>query len=814
MPFFRRRPIITNLLLALVYATIGQATLALGEFGGVELRRMIWASSGIAVIAGLLLPFPVWIGAALGGAMATFISGGLPLHVVGTGIANGLEVAVAVALLRRVNFDASLERVRDILLLIALASGVAAALGALLSVISLDLVGGVKDGAFDRMFLFWWLTHAMGILLIAPVGLTLSRSRAALLRRDPFEVVGVLAAVAVVSWLPFGVGENEIVSRLFFLPFPLLLWAAMRLGMAGAALGGLITTWIAIVAAVMHWGPMAIGTPNDTLILTWIFSNVVILSTLISAALVEGMRRTREEHALGEVRLRAVLDAASEGIVVADAAGLVTHVNPATARIWPAALQPPAMREPIAQALAPLAALLEAPAERALLTAVPESTGVRGVLTLPDGQVWEVGVDQLSGVDILGARIWSFHDVSARVRAEAERLRLEAQLLHTQKLESLGVLAGGIAHDFNNLLMGIRARAELIGMTERLDPEIGEDVTAILKASDQAAALCRQMLVYAGRGSLAVHTIDLSACAREIQEMLRSSVSRRVDLALALSEQPLWVAGDITQLRQVVLNLVTNASDAVESTGHAGTVKVATRRALVDRDWLSRAIIGNELAAGEFAILEISDDGVGMDEVTARQIFDPFFSSKGAGRGLGLASTLGVIRSHKGALLLETRPGTGTRFQVALPLTTHAGAPEHAAPEHAAPARTARTAFRGRTVLVVDDEPEVRVVVTRMLQGMGLTVRQAGDGDAALEALEVRGAAPIDLVLLDLTMPKRSGPSTLTEMRARGMTVPVIIATGFSAEAVPEGSVIAGFLQKPYHVDALEQAVATVFAEQ
>ena len=395
------------------------------------------------------------------------------------------------------------------------------------------------------------------------------------------------------------------------------------------------------------------------------------------------------------------------------------------------------------------------------------------------------------------------------MRAEAERLRLEAQLLHTQKLESLGVLAGGIAHDFNNLLMGIRARAELIGMTERLDPEIGEDVTAILKASDQAAALCRQMLVYAGRGSLAVSTVDLSACPREIQEMLRSSVSRRVDLALELSEQPLWVAGDITQLRQVVLNLVTNASDAVESTGHAGTVKVATRRALVDRDWLSRAIIGSELAAGEFAILEISDDGVGMDEVTARQIFDPFFSSKGAGRGLGLASTLGVIRSHKGALSLETRPGTGTRFQVALPLTTHA-----AAPEHAAPARTARTAFGGRTVLVVDDEPEVRVVVTRMLQGMGLTVRQAGDGDAALEALEERGAPPIDLVLLDLTMPKRSGPSTLTEMRARGMTVPVIIASGFSAEAVPEGSVIAGFLQKPFRVDALEQAVATVFAEQ
>ena len=501
-------------------------------------------------------------------------------------------------------FDASLERVRDILLLIGLASGAAAATGAFVSVVSLYAVGGVAEGAFPRLFVLWWLTHAMGILVIAPVGLTLSRSRETLLRRDPIEVIGVLSAVGLVSWFPFVVSEDQIVSRLFFLPFPLLLWAALRLGMAGAALGGLITTWIAMIAAVAHWGPMSIGTPNDTLILTWIFANVVILSTLISAALVEEMRRARAEHEVGELRLRAVLDAASEGIVVADATGTVTHVNPATTRLWPAALTAPAMREPIARSLEPLAAMLQAPAERALLSATPERTGVRGALTFPDGHVWEVEVDQLSGTELTGARIWSFHDVTARVRAETERLRFEAQLLHTQKLESLGVLAGGIAHDFNNLLMGIRARAELIGMAEPKDPEITEDVTAILKTSDQAAALCRQMLVYAGRGAIAVRTIDLSSCAREIQEMLRVSVSRQVDLVLALSAEPLTVAGDVTQLRQVVMNLVTNGSDAVEATGHSGTVRVRTRRAFLDRAWLSRTV----LLVAERQAHEIGDD--------------------------------------------------------------------------------------------------------------------------------------------------------------------------------------------------------------
>ncbi|MCE9603104.1 MAG: response regulator [Gemmatimonadetes bacterium] len=809
MRFFGTRPLASNLLLALVYALVGQATLALGEFGGVELRRVIWASSGIAVTAGLLLPFPVWIGAALGGALTTFLAGSAPLHVLGTSVANGLEVAMAVALLQRARFAASLERVRDILLLIGLASGAAAATGAFLSVVSLNAVGGVAPGAFLRIFVLWWLTHAMGILVITPVGLTLSRSRETLLRRDPVEVIGVLSAVALVSWLPFGVNEDQIVSRLFFLPFPLLLWAALRLGMAGAALGGLITTWIAMVAAVAHWGPMSIGTPNDTLVLTWIFSNVVILSTLISAALVEEMRRARAEHEVGELRLRAVLDAATEGIVVADAAGTVTHVNPATKRIWPSALTPPSLREPIERTLEPLAAMLPAPAERALLSATPERTGVRGALTFPDGHVWEVEVDQLSGTEVTGARIWSFHDVTARVRAETERLRLEAQLLHTQKLESLGVLAGGIAHDFNNLLMGIRARAELIGMAEPRDPEIAEDVTAILKTSDQAAALCRQMLVYAGRGAIAVRTIDLSSCAREIQEMLRVSVSRQVDLVLALSPEPLAVAGDITQLRQVVMNLVTNGSDAVEATGRSGTVRVRTRRAFLDRGCLSRAILGSDLAEGEYAVLEVSDDGIGMDEATARQIFDPFFSSKGAGRGLGLASTLGVIRGHKGALTLETSPGGGTRFQVALPFARSA-----ATDDGVTPSRVDRAAFRGRTVLVVDDEAEVRTVVTRMLEGLGLAVRQACDGDEALEQLEVRAGAPIDLVLLDLTMPKRSGPATLTEMRARGIRVPVIIASGFSAEAVPEGSGIGGFLQKPFRAETLERAVASVLADR
>jgi len=199
--------------------------------------------------------------------------------------------------------------------------------------------------------------------------------------------------------------------------------------------------------------------------------------------------------------------------------------------------------------------------------------------------------------------------------------------------------------------------------------------------------------------------------------------------------------------------------------------------------------------------------GLAWTAATARQIFDPFFSSKGAGRGLGLASTLGVIRRHRGALALDTERGQGSTFEVAFPF-----APEPAVPANGKEERHDKAALPGRTVLVVDDEDEVRAIVSRMLRNMGHTVRQACDGDAALEALSAHDGEEIDLVLLDLTMPKRSGPATLAEMRTRGFVVPVIIASGFSAEAVPEGAGIAGFVQKPFRGETLERAIATAFA--
>ncbi|MEQ8329859.1 MAG: MASE1 domain-containing protein [Longimicrobiales bacterium] len=806
MPLSNRwKSVLVNTLLGVAYAVIGYLTLRLGETGGVELRRVIWLPSGIAVATGLLVRFPVWPGVAAAGALVTAATGGSPLYVMGTALANGLEVGASVAVLRRVGFRTSMNRVSDVLILLGLAAGVAAFLASLLSVSALALVGGVPEGAFVRLWMMWWLTHGMGMLVVVPVVLTSLHGRREAFRR-PFEFVGVLLCIGVAAWVPFVSDPASPISRLFFLPFPFLLWAAIRMGMSGAALGTLVVTGAAMTAAVLDWGPLVGGTPNQTLVLTWFYSNVVVIATLISAAIVVGWREARDAHRLEERRLRAVLDATDQGIVVTDADGSVTHVNRAVATIWPGEAELPALDAPIDEALAGLRARLTgARTEAPELSDDLKGGAASGVVELVGGHVWEVDTDQLSEPEIRGGRIWSFRDITQRIRVEEERQRLEARILHGQKLESLGVLAGGIAHDFNNLLMSIMGRAELLSFSEGLEDEDRESLDAILRTSTRAAELCRQMLAYAGKRAFDVQHMDLSDCAREIEELLRVSVSRDVQFQLDLTDEPLPVEGDVTQLRQVFMNLVTNASEAVAATGRGGRVLVRTEVAMLGPRWFSEAVVREEGAAGVYGVVEIRDNGVGMDEHTSARIFDPFFSRKGNGRGLGLAVTLGVIRSHRGALRVESELGKGTVFRVALPL---AEARALTAVPEVTPAPS--EGFPGRTVLVVDDEDLVRQVVARMLESLGFRVLQADGGDRALEILASN--PDVSLMLLDLMMPRMSGPETLRAMEARGIHVPVLVASGYSAESVLDDPGVAGFVQKPFRKDTLERALAEVLA--
>ncbi len=392
-------------------------------------------------------------------------------------------------------------------------------------------------------------------------------------------------------------------------------------------------------------------------------------------------------------------------------------------------------------------------------------------------------------------------DITDRKEAEEERLRLEAQMLHAQKLESLGILAGGIAHDFNNILVAILGNADL--MLQDMPPRAAarpllEDID---KAAHRAADLCRQMLAYSGRGRFDVKPLDLSELVRDMVQMLKVSVSKKTPLDCQLPQGLPPIEADASQVRQVVMNLVINASEAINE--EIGVVSVKTGLIEGGRVLPRGGHFHGELQKGPCLFLEVADTGAGMDSATMERIFDPFFSTKFTGRGLGLAAVLGIVRGHRGALQVQSEPGKGSAFTVYFPIAT---APARAVP--ASPALRGNWTGTG-VVLLVDDEAHVRTVAGRMLQRLGFEVLSAGDGREAVEMFR-HHRDRIRCILLDLTMPRMDGEETLHELRAIDPNVSVVISSGYSEQEVSgrfREQGMSGFVYKPYKIDNLAAAL-------
>ena len=403
-------------------------------------------------------------------------------------------------------------------------------------------------------------------------------------------------------------------------------------------------------------------------------------------------------------------------------------------------------------------------------------------------------------------------DVTDRKREEERRIQLERRLLHAQKLESLGVLAGGIAHDFNNLLMAMLGNLELAQMELDASSPVRRRVGDAVKAALRAADLTRQMLAYSGRGRFTVKRLNLSALVEENAHLFRASIARTTSLVLRLDAALPAVEADPGQVQQVVMNLITNASEAI---GEApGTITLSTRVEACDEACLGRSRVDEKPPAGLFACLEVSDTGCGMSEETQQRMFDPFFTTKLTGRGLGLAAVLGIVRGHRGAMLLESAPGRGSTVQVLIPL---AGPEEDAEPapearEPAAPLPRASSA-RG-TVLLVDDEEGVRASSRLMLEHLGFTAVIAANGEEAVEIVR-RRAAGIDLVLLDLSMPRMDGVTALGLILEIKPDARVILCSGYDEPnmrtRVPAER-LAGFLAKPYDLRQLQVALERALA--
>jgi PAS domain S-box-containing protein len=378
-----------------------------------------------------------------------------------------------------------------------------------------------------------------------------------------------------------------------------------------------------------------------------------------------------------------------------------------------------------------------------------------------------------------------------------EHERLQKQMLQTQKLEGLGLLAGGIAHDFNNLLMGVLGNADLA--LEDLDERspVREQLQRIRTTALQAAELCRQLLAYAGKGRFVLDPLDLSNVVREMANLVQVSVSRSAVLRFNLAADMPTVKADAAQIRQVVLNLVTNASEAVGD--RSGVISVSTGAMDCDEAYLKAAYAGDDTPPGSYAYVEVADTGCGMDADTQSRVFDPFFTTKFTGRGLGLAAVLGIVRSHRGVITIRSEIGKGSTFRVLFPALTQP------APAVGADAGQASD-WRGQgRVLLVEDEEHIRWLAKQMLQKIGFEVAMACDGREAVSTFG-RDPASFVCVLMDLTMPHMDGYTAFRELRRIQPDVKVILMSGYSEKDIGErfsGSGLAGFLAKPYPLTEL-----------
>ncbi len=517
--------------------------------------------------------------------------------------------------------------------------------------------------------------------------------------------------------------------------------------------------------------------------------------------------RGRAEEALreSEARFRALFESIPEGVIVHDNDGNILYVNDVTVKRleWPA-------EELTGRSLHEIVA----PESRAIIPDHTRQVRTSGSCTFEttyvarSGRLIEAEVNEhpieFGGQD---AVLSVARDITERKETERQRQRLEDQMLRAQKLESLGVMAGGIAHDFNNLLVGVLGNAGLAMMELPPESPVRETVRQIQTAARRAAELCRQMLAYSGKGKLVVQPLDVSKLVQEMAHLLEAAVSGKARVHYDFAEDLPPVRGDASQLTQVIMNLVTNASEAIGES--SGTITLRTGAMEVDRKYLATTYLGEELPEGDYVYLEVSDTGCGMDRQTQDSMFDPFFTTKFVGRGLGLAAVMGIVRGHRGAAKVYSEPGRGTTFKVLLPR-------DGRQTEQVETAGDGPPGWRGTgTLLVVDDEESARAVSKAALQSCGFQVLTAADGQEGVRVFREH-ADEIVAVILDLTMPHMNGEQAFTGLRRIRKDVPIILASGYAQEEVVcrfAGKGVAGFVRKPYEPQDLLAKVREALGE-
>lgn len=391
------------------------------------------------------------------------------------------------------------------------------------------------------------------------------------------------------------------------------------------------------------------------------------------------------------------------------------------------------------------------------------------------------------------------------VRDMTDRKRIESQVRQSQRMEAVGKLAGGVAHDFNNVLTTIRGFSELILDSLKQGDPLRDDVDEIRKATERAGALTRQLLAFSRRQVLEPRPLELNTVVSELKRMLKRLIGEDIELVTELSDALGTIKADRSQIEQVIMNLVVNARDAMPE---GGRMTVHTENLVLTEDEISKDL---ELSAGEYVVFTVSDTGVGMSPETMLRIFEPFFTTKAndRGTGLGLSTVYGIVKQSGGDIQVDSELGVGTTFRVYLPRAKGTtGAMD--------PIRIERGAVRGwETILLVEDENAVRVLVRRMLERAGYTVLTARHGGEAILLCEGE-KGPIHLILTDVVMPKIGGRELVERLIRQRPETRILFMSGYNDEEVLRlGELLThvSFLQKPFSYEQLTQKVRQVLDE-
>jgi PAS domain S-box-containing protein len=511
---------------------------------------------------------------------------------------------------------------------------------------------------------------------------------------------------------------------------------------------------------------------------------------LLLLAFEDATERKREE----EARYRRLFEAARDGIIIVNAASVeITDVNPFVEHLCGYGKAELISRHPW-----DLELFNRAPFLKAAFQQIRE----QGVMRFPD-MILCTRDGRTLHTEVV-ANCYSEKDgqaIQLNIRDLTERKKFESDLQHTQKLESLGLLAGGIAHDFNNLLTGILGNASLAYSDTPEDHPTRKFMRSIMDAAERAAFLTQQMLAYAGRGRFVTRPLEIGKLVHEISPLIQTSIPKNVEISLDDNPSLPAVEADPGQMQQVVMNLIINAAESIPE-AKSGRVEVRTSVRNLTGEEARTSFAQENLEPGRYVCLEVKDNGSGMDEETKRRVFDPFFTTKFTGRGLGLAAVLGIMRSHRGAIRVYSTAGLGSSFQVLLPVSRIAVSPP------ALPQTIRAFASKG-TVLVIDDEQMIRNLAAAILTRQGFKVVTAENGLAGVKILESDPHA-FTLVILDFLMPVMGGEETLDRLLAIRPDLPVILSSGFDeSEALYRfaGKKLAAFVNKPYDADKLLTAI-------